>query len=288
MAVQLYSHCYGIIVDGNRSERTGGMHGFGWGGDFWGKNRKLFQFTMCCFNQFLNNDLSQGYVYQQGHSVGGVLGPCINGFENAPPAVLGIGNVVRNNRLRDNNVTGSMGGNPHSFKIGAPHKEVGYNCRDTLIEGNTIADTLVALDVYPFHLDTLLRNNRVERAVRPLRDDGINTWIHPAERLGYQIQAIKWLVGERVDLGDIEREAGRLSGDSVTAPGLAERCARVREQLWAAVARCQPQGVTPEIATMLVGLYYELRHRHRRHGAKPATMKLGLRFAPRPGRRKSA
>ena len=184
--------------------------------------------------------------------------PASRASRTQPPAIVGIGNVVRNNHLRDNNVTGSMEGRAHPFKLAAPAKEIGYDCRDTLIEGNTIADTPVALDVYPFHLDTLLRSNRVERAVRPLRDDGINTWIHPAERLGYQIQAIKWLLGERVNLGDIERDAGRLSGEPATAPELAERCARVREQLWAAVARCQPQGTTPEIAAVLVGLRYEL------------------------------
>jgi len=259
VAVQLYSQCYGMIVDGNRSERTGGMYGIGWGGDFWdkGQGRKSYKFTMCCFNQFLNNDLSQGFSYEQYWYVGGVLGVHIAKFEKGPPAVLGIGNVVRNNRLRDNNVAGSMGGDPHSLKIVAPDKEVGYSCRDTLIEGNTIADTLRALAVDPFHRDTLLRNNRIERAVQPLRDNGINTWIHPAERLGYQIQAIKWLLGERVNLGDIEREAGRLSAEPATAPGLVERCSRVREQLWAAVARCQPQGTTPEIAAVLVGLRYE-------------------------------
>ena len=43
----------------------------------------------------------------------------------------------------------------------------------------------------PLYRDTLLRNNRVERAARPLCDDGINTWIHPAERLDYQVQGVK-------------------------------------------------------------------------------------------------
>ena len=37
VAVQLYCQCYGLIVDGNRSERTGGMHGYAGGGG-WDEN----------------------------------------------------------------------------------------------------------------------------------------------------------------------------------------------------------------------------------------------------------
>jgi hypothetical protein len=256
VAVQLYCQCYGLIVDGNRSERTGGMHGFG-GGNGWSEQKKQYHFNICCFNQFLNNELSQGFVYQQGQSMNGIVGPCVEGVLNQPPAAVGIGNVVRNNRLRDNQIAGSMAARPHPFKLTPPIAGMGYVCRDTLIEGNTISDTPLALDVYPFHLDTLLRNNRVERAAHPLRDDGINTVIHPADRLGYQVQGVKLLLGEQGNLEAIERTVAELASKPTAAPGLAEQCARLRGQLWAAVARCRPQGITAETAALLIGLRWE-------------------------------
>ena len=253
VAIQLYCQCYGLIVDGNRSERTGGMHGFG-GGNGWSEKKQLFHLTICCFNQFLNNDLSQGFVYQQGQSMSGVVGPCVEGTVNQPPAIIGIGNVVRNNTARDNQIFGSMAGRPHPFKLAPPADGTGYVCRDTLIEGNIIADTPLALDVYPFHRDTLLRNNRIERALRPLRDDGTNTWIHPAERLGYQVQGVKFLLGEKAGISTIERAVTELANRPAASPELADQCARLRKQLWDEVARCQPQGTTPEMAALLVGL----------------------------------
>lgn len=231
VAVQLYCQCYGMIVDGNRSERTGGMHGYG-GGTGWKEQRKQFHLYICSFNQFLNNELSEGFVYQQGPSLTGLLGVMIDGPVNQPPAIIGIGNVVRNNRVRDHNTVGSTAGRAHPFTLTPPADGMDCVCRDTLIEGNTITDTPLALDVFPFHRDTLLRNNHVERSARPLRDDGANTWIAPAERFAYQREAVRALLGD------------------VTATDLAS--------LWAAVARAWPQGVPPEVAGALVGLRYEI------------------------------
>ena len=48
-----------------------------------------------------------------------------------------------------------------------------------------------------------------------------------------------------------------MAREPAAATGLVDRCARLRGQLWAEVARCQPQGVTPEMAALLVGLRYD-------------------------------
>jgi hypothetical protein len=297
VAIQLYCQCYGLIVDGNRSQRTGGMYGLA-GGNGWSEQKKLFHDTICCFNQFLNNDLSEGFVYQQGMSSNGILGPCIEGAANQPPAILGIGNVIRNNTARDNQTVGSMGGRAHPLELTPPALGTGYVCRDTLIEGNTITDTPLALDIYPFHLDTLLRNNHVERAAQPLRDDGSNTWVHPAERLGYQVQRVKLLLGESTDTGAIEQAVVELARQPASTPGLADQCARLRGKLWAEVARCQPKGTTPEMAALLVGAHYELAPMQALSAGKsgktelavgvrtePWSPQLGLQFevSPPPG-----
>ncbi|MDQ3814306.1 MAG: LamG domain-containing protein, partial [Armatimonadota bacterium] len=101
------------------------------------------------------------------------------------------------------------------------------------------------------------RNNRVERATIPLRDDGTNTWIHPAERLGYQVQAVKALLGGKARLESLEKAVAEMARQPGNSPQLAAKSAQLHQQLWAEVARVQPQGTTPEMLTVLSGLRFE-------------------------------
>lgn len=254
-AVQLYSQGYGFIIDGNRSERTGGMYGIG-GGPQWDEKRKTFRYVICCFNQFLNNDLSQGFVYQQGAFMNAVVGPCASGSNVDPPAVTTIGNIVRGNTLRDNCTAGALYFAPHPFT--PPASRPGYYGRDTIVEGNMVSDTPVAPDVYPLMLDTLVRKNQIERAALPLRDDGIGTWIHPAERLRDQAHAAARLLGDAPQAAEIEHAAAELMRQSASAAEVATQCAALRQRLWAAVAsRLQATGAKAETAALLAGLRIE-------------------------------
>jgi hypothetical protein len=251
-AVQLYAQSFGFIIDGNKAQRTGGMYGLGF--DAWDQ-RQRHRYSTCCFNQWLNNELSQGFVYQQGAFLHGVLGPCAGGSAEPPPAITTIGNVVRNNTVRDHVTVGALQWGPHPFE--APESAAGYFGRDTIIENNTIADTPLALEVYPVYVDTVLRGNRLENCAVPLRDDGANTWIHPAERLGYQVQAVKTLLGTEASVESIEKAVADLAKGSAVSVEAASRCARLHGQLWAEVARCRPRGTTPGVLAALVGLHTE-------------------------------
>lgn len=241
-AVQLYAQSFGFIVDGNRAERTGGMYGIG--GDAMDQRGRR-RYSTCSFNQWLNNDLSEGFIYQQGAFMYGVLGPCAGGSILDPPAIAVIGNIVRHNRVRDRFTIGALAFGAHPFKPAA--SSAGYFGRDTIIEGNDIADTPLALDVYPLYRDTLLRNNHVKNAAVPLRDDGANTWIQPAERLRYQIQAVAELLGDKVHLGALESAAAAPAAD----------VAALRAQLWAETARATAGRITPELLMTLAGFSFE-------------------------------
>ena len=256
VAVQLYANCWNFIVDGNKAERTGGIYGIG--GDEFNTQRKLRRFSTCSFCQFLNNDLSQGFVYQQGAFMYGVLGPCIPNQAIEPLGVPVIGNIVRNNTVRDNFTVGALGFRPHPFL--PPKSILGYVGRDTIIEDNIIADGTVALAVYPGYLDTVLRNNTVERCSVPLQDDGTNTWIHPAERLRYAIQAARSLPQMADRLDEIQKAAADLTTAPVNAEATVQQAASLRQQLWAALA-ASSSDKTPlpgHILSAVIGWHYEL------------------------------
>jgi hypothetical protein len=182
-AVQLYAQSYGIIIDGNQSERTGGMYGLAW--DFWWDARKTRRYSTCMFNQWLNNDLGEGFVYQQGAWMDGMLGPAADPRNGRldPPAIAVLGNVIRNNRVRDHNTIGALLTGKHPFDL-REFGTAGYLGRDTIIEGNTVSDSPVGIDVYPGYRDTVVRHNKVERCALPLSDDGQNTWVEPGARSG--------------------------------------------------------------------------------------------------------
>jgi hypothetical protein len=228
VAVQFYAQSYGIIVDGNQAERTGGMYGLSW--DFWWEARKTRRFSICMFNQWLNNDLREGFVYQQGPWTDGVLGPApgANNGKLDPPAITTLGNIVRNNRVGDRHTIGALLTGRHPFAL-TNFGVSEYLGRDTIIEGNTVTDTPVAIDVYPGYRDTVVRNNHVARSPVPLRDDGRNTWIDPEERRQLQQQAAR----ER--FGDLTEASS----------------------LWESVCLAAKTPVDASVPAMLIGLHLE-------------------------------
>lgn len=173
-APQLYAQTYGLIVDGNTSERTGGSYGLAW--DFWWEARNRRRYSTCMFNQWLNNDFKEGFVYQQGPWLHGFLGVAVNPANGTldPPAAAVIGNIIRNNSVSDDFTIGLRLDHPHTGEF--RNLTAGYLGRDTVIEGNHVAASAVGIEVAPGFIDTLIRNNRIEACPKPIDDRGMNTW----------------------------------------------------------------------------------------------------------------
>lgn len=246
-AVQLYAQSYGIIVDGNQSERTGGFYGLSW--DIWIEQRKARRYSTCWFNEWLNNDLKEGFTYDQGAWQDGVLGPETDarGGKLEPPAIMTMGNVVRNNKLNGRNTAGAFLAGPHPFAL-TSFGVLGYIGRDTIIEGNNVSDSPTAIDIYPGFRDTVVRHNQVERCPIPLSDDGMNTWVDSAERLRQQTRAAQ----ER--FGTIPTSGG----------------------LFDAVAKASGGPVEIAVATMLTGLHCERTKTGVRVRTEPWAMPLSV------------
>ena len=205
-AVQLYAQSLDFIVDGNTSQRTGGMYGIGWDSV---DQRKRRRYSTCWFDQWLNNRLQEGFIYQQGAFECGIVGPCAAGGVVEPPAIVALG------QRRPQQRPGRSPNHRRDVFFAASTERCQRGRlfgRDTIVEKNHVADTPLAIDVYPRYIDTLLRGNAVERAVQPLRDDGENTWIDPAERLRYQYQSVRQILGPAFvpdDLGPQIDRAGQ-------------------------------------------------------------------------------
>lgn len=174
VAVQLYAQSYGVIIDGNTAERTGGSYGLAW--DFWWRARDTRRYSTCMFNQWLHNRFSDGFVYQQGPWLAGFVGVAAdpaNGNVD-PPAATILGNVIRNNTVTNGITIGARLAKAKTGRL-APNR-AGYLGRDTVIEGNRIADAPLGIEVDQQFVDTVVRHNTVERCTVPFRDAGRNTW----------------------------------------------------------------------------------------------------------------
>jgi len=238
VAPQLYSMTYGIIIDGNLAERTGGSYAMTWDllWKFQNSQQKTRRYSYAMFNQWLNNTFHEGFVYEYGYWTHGVLGPVTCGDAaplacdgQQPPAMVAVGNIVRGNHVSDHYTIGAFRPGPHPVTVAS-----GYVAQDTVIEGNSVEDSPVGIDVYPGFRDTLVRHNQVHRCAVPFSDDGMNTWMDPSERLNMQFSAAQ----ERFGQGFQPRQR-TLSG------------------LWAEVAKATGSAVAPEVPAMLIGLHYE-------------------------------
>jgi len=259
-AIQLYANSYGFIVDGNTARRAGGMYG-SCRDYIRGGTRRCY--SSCAFNQWLNNTISEGGVYARDGITFGDLGPNAD-FSTLtnPVTTSAMGNVVRNNTVSGDVRVGmgsDVGVNPRaSLKRG----------RDTVIEGNRISDTpgsltnasggaMKGLVISGLFEDTLLRGNQVAPCLLPLSDDGKDTWINPAERLGYQIESARSVVGDILELQELRTECRALL-DKPDDATTRSACDALRGKLWAVIAGKCPQ-VPADLLTSLTGLRYDIK-----------------------------
>ena len=69
----------------------------------------------------------------------------------------------------------------------------------------------------------------------PLSDDGKNTWINPVERLGYQVESVRSVLGDFAELQEIRTKCRELSDKPVNA-AMRSACDALHGKLWAVVA----------------------------------------------------
>ena len=259
-AIQLYANTYGFIVDGNTAKRGGGMYGNS--RDYIrGGTRRCY--SSCAFNQWINNTISEGGVYARDGIKFGELGPNADFSQLTNPVTTSaMGNVVRNNTVSGDVAVGmgsDVGVNPRASLMRG---------RDTVLEGNRISDTpgslanasggaMKGIVVSGLFEDTLLRGNQVAPCPLPLSDDGKNTWINPVERLGYQVESVRSVLGDFAELQEIRTKCRELSDKPVNA-AMRSACDALHGKLWAVVAGKCPQ-VSADLLTSLAGLRYQIK-----------------------------
>jgi hypothetical protein len=170
VGVQLWAGGYNFIIDGNTSVRTGGL----WGTAAQYVYKPLGDvFLPCYFTQWLENEVSQGFVYQQGpeQDCSAAMGFYIRDVPTGPSAgVLTLGNVIRRNKVKDNTHVGLL----YFSTAGrnAVRAAVGHRpaiSRDTLIEENSISDAPVGIDLEAGFEGVVVRHNHFERVGQEIR-----------------------------------------------------------------------------------------------------------------------
>lgn len=170
VAVQLYSECYGFIIDGNKSARNGGSYACSGDAILVKNSAVVRRCNTSMFNQWLNNDLDDGFVYQQGPFPNGIVGTIAGASKIQPPAFTAIGNIIRNNTARNGYTFGAFNGGRKDID---PDHVIGG--LDTIIEGNTLIDTPLAIKVQSIYKDTLIRHNHFTGCDVAVSDFGMGT-----------------------------------------------------------------------------------------------------------------
>jgi hypothetical protein len=259
-SIQLYANTYGFIIDDNTSLRAGGTYGRC--RDYMrGGTRRSY--NSCAFNQWLNNSITQGTVVARDGLTFGELGPTadVSTLTN-PPTVSAMGNVVRNNTT-SGDVRVGTGGNP-----GVTPRATLIRGRDTVIEGNKMVNTMGSpanpsggaiegIVLSGLFKDTVVRDNQVAPCPLPFRDDGINTWIHPAARLGYQIESVKVVLGDSEELKEIRGECDALANKPVDQ-STRTACEALTQKLLVLVASKSPQ-IPADLLASLTGVQFEFK-----------------------------
>lgn len=173
VGVQLWSGGYNFIIDNNTTLRTGGL---------WGTAAQYIEdgshcFLPCYFTQWLENEISEGFIYQQGPEVdcSATLGLYVRDVPTGPLAgVLVLGNVFRGNQVRDNTRIGLFSHYDYvPLKAGeqsrGPVRDRPPIGRDTIIEDNSVSDSPIGIELGPGFEGTILRGNRFERVALPVK-----------------------------------------------------------------------------------------------------------------------
>jgi hypothetical protein len=174
VGVQLWGGGYNFIIDGNKTIRSGG---------FWGSAAEYTDtqtkpatqyFLPLYFTQWLHNEVKEGFVFEQGPDTtnGAVCGLYVRDVLERPDGgVLTFANIIRDNRLHDRAkiVLRYYSDSPYLKQLPAiRHLRRKPWSLATLIEGNTISDSPVGIDIEPGFEGVVLRNNRFIRVTQEI------------------------------------------------------------------------------------------------------------------------
>lgn len=174
VGVQLYGGGYNFIIDGNQSVRTGGLWGTAAQYERPASTASPHVFLPCYFTQWVENEIREGFVYQQGpeEDDSATLGLYARNIPAGRDAgVLILGNVIRRNRVNDNTRIGL-------FYYGQKAREEARQSvrdraaeigRDAVIEANAVSDSPVGIDVEAGFHGTVIRNNEFVRVAQHVR-----------------------------------------------------------------------------------------------------------------------
>ncbi len=157
VAIQLYGIAIGHIMAGNCSQRTGGFHNMG---------LNYYGYQPSWFNQWLDNEIVEGNVYQGGHNQHRLSGEAHLGVLAYPrnPSwthPLALCTVVRRNKLRNNAHIVIGGSDPPAD---SPRAVV----RDVIVENNRIEQADRGLWIRGDAAGVLLRGNSTREVRLPL------------------------------------------------------------------------------------------------------------------------
>ncbi len=171
VGVQLWGGGYNFIIDGNISERTGG---------FWGTGVQYYKeggllFLGCFFNQWLDNEIRDGFIYQQGpDDIRAALGVFSRQVvpQPEPAATVVRAAIIRNNRVFDGAyiAAGFYGQSclDNILNTGKPLPVA--TGEDIVIEENSITDAPVGVRIGPYFEQVLIRNNTFNRVAVTVED----------------------------------------------------------------------------------------------------------------------
>ncbi len=170
--VQLWAGGYNFIIDGNSTKRSGGL--WGTAAEYHGAatSRLAHVFLPCYFTQWLNNEISEGFIYQQGPEAANsaTLGLYSRDAATGSNAgVLMLGNLIRGNKLSDNSRLGLLYYSPNQRAVARKVAAQGPALRrDTIIEDNSVIDSPIGIELDAGYEDTLVRNNHFVRVGQPI------------------------------------------------------------------------------------------------------------------------
>ena len=169
VGVQLWGGGYNFIIADNITTRSGGF--WGSGAEYTDTQTKpaTQYFLPLYFTQWLRNEVSEGFVYEQGPDTtnGAVCGLYVRDIPDRPDAgVLTFANIIRENRLQGNAkiVLRYYDESPYLKRLRAVRKlrRKPWSLA-TLIEGNTVSDSPTGVEVDQGFEGVLLRGNRFTR-----------------------------------------------------------------------------------------------------------------------------
>jgi hypothetical protein len=173
VGVQLWGGGFNYIIDGNTTTRSGG---------FWAASAEynrpkphfIQAFLPCYFTQWLDNTVHHPMAYAEQNTdsvtMWGMIGILTRDTVTTPDAsILNFGNLFRGNQLSDGaRIALTYFGGKHrgeaetALKTARP--PVGL---DNVIEGNTISDSRVGIEIEPGYEGTLVRTNTMNRVDVP-------------------------------------------------------------------------------------------------------------------------